>query len=284
MKLSDALLAMLVPTLWGLGFTLSKAGLETFPPILLIAFRFGVTALALIWSVPVPERAVLLRIFIISLVSGSIQYSLAYTGLDGMDASAAAIVIQLEVPFAALIAAIFLKERLGWRRAGGMALAFLGVMLIAGEPKIQANLVPPLLVMGAAITWAIGQVMVRALGPVGGFTLIAWVAAFAAPQLLLASLALESGQWSAILNAGPLDWLLILYLGLIMNGVGYALWYHLLGKYPINRAIPFLLLVPVTGVLSAVAFLGEELTWLIALGGLVVISGVAVITIERRGR
>ena len=44
-------------------------------------------------------------------------------------------------------------------------------------------------VMGGALTWAIGQVMVRALGQVGGFTLIAWVAAMAAPQPLWGSVA-----------------------------------------------------------------------------------------------
>ncbi len=239
MKPTDALLAILVPTLWSLGFTLSKAAFDTFPPILLIALRFGVTAMAFIWAVPTPARAVLWRIFLISVVSGSVQYSLAYLGLAGMDASTASLIIQMEVPFAALIAWIFLKERIGWRRA---------------------------------------------IGPVGGFTLIAWMAAFASPQLFFASLALESGQWEALTGAGLPQWGLVLYLGLVMNGVGYALWYHLLGKYDVNRCIPFLMLVPVVGVASAVVLLGETITWLIAAGGLVVVAGIGIITIERRVR
>jgi O-acetylserine/cysteine efflux transporter len=282
MKWTDALLAALVPTLWGLGFTLSKAAFDTFPPILLIALRFSVTALAFTWAVPVPARPVLWRVFMISIVAGSVQYSMAYWGLAGMDAATASLVIQLEVPFAALIATVFLKERLGWNRAIGMAIAFVGIVLIAGEPRVQESWFPALLVAAAAFTWAIGQVMVRALGPVGGFTLIAWVAAFSAPQLFVASFIFESGQWTAMTSAGLPQWGLVLYLGLIMNGVGYALWYHLLGKYDVNRCIPFMLLVPVIGVGSAVLFLGESLTWLVALGGLVVISGVAVITFERR--
>jgi O-acetylserine/cysteine efflux transporter len=278
-KILDVLFAIAVPTIWGLGFTLAKFALAEFPPIMLIALRFSVTALALIWFVRMP-RKLLPRIFLVSVVSATIQYSLTYTGLDGMDASTAGIVVQLEVPFAALIAAVFLKEHLGWRRAVGMAMAFGGVALMCGEPKVQENMLPVFFVMGGALTWAIGQVMVRALGQVGGFTLIAWVAAIAAPQLFLSSAAFESGQWAALRDATWVTWAAILYLGLIMNGVGYAMWYHLLGRYPVNQVMPYLLLVPVTTVATGVVLLGEELTWIVGAGGLVVVSGIAFITVD----
>ncbi|MHB1219485.1 MAG: DMT family transporter [Alphaproteobacteria bacterium] len=279
MKIIDILFAIAVPAIWGFGFTLAKFVLAEFPPIMLIALRFSVTALALVWFVRMP-RKLLPRIFLVSVVSATIQYSLTYTGLDGMDASTAGIVIQLEVPLAALIAAVFLKERLGWRRALGMAMAFGGVAIMCGEPTVQENMLPVFLVMGGALTWAIGQVMVRALGQVGGFTLIAWVAALAAPQLFLSSAAFERGQWEALRDATWVTWAAILYLGLIMNGVGYAMWYHLLGRYPVNQVMPYLLLVPVTTVATGVLLLGEELTWIVAAGGLVVIAGIAFITID----
>lgn len=271
---------MLVPTLWGLGFTLAKAGLDQFPPIFLITLRFAVTAVALVWFFPVPVR-LLPRIAFIAFIGSAIQYALSYKGLQGIDVSTAALVIQLEVPFAAIIAAIFLKERLGWRRVGGMALAFLGIILIVGEPRVQQNLTPVLLIMGGAATWAIGQVMIRALGPVGGFTLIAWVAVFAAPELLILSLIFEDNQWQAVMGARWDAWAIILYLGLVMNGLGYALWYHLLGHHPLNQVMPFILLVPVTSVIGGVVLLGETLTPLIVAGGIIVIAGIAFITLER---
>ena len=62
---------------------------------------------------------------------------------------------------------------------------------IAGEPRLgdawpgRSDLT---LLVGGAFTWAIGQVMIRQLGEVGGFTMIAWVAVFAAPQLFVFSL------------------------------------------------------------------------------------------------
>lgn len=279
MKILDVLFAIAVPTIWGLGFTLAKFALAEFPPILLTALRFSVTALALVWFVRMP-RKLLPRIFLVAVVSATIQYSLTYTGLDGMDVSTAGLIIQLEVPLAALIAVVFLKERLGWRRAMGMAMAFAGIGLIMGEPKVQENLMPAFLVMGGALTWAIGQVMVRSLGQVGGFTLIAWVAAMAAPQLFVSSAAFENGQWDALRNATWISWAAIFYLGLVMNGVGYAMWYHLLGRHPVNQVMPYLLLVPVVSVVGGVTLLGEQLSWLVVLGGAIVIAGVAFITID----
>jgi len=61
------LLGISVPLIWGFGFILAKAAIDHFPPILLMALRFTVTALALIWFVR-PPRGVLVRIFWVALV------------------------------------------------------------------------------------------------------------------------------------------------------------------------------------------------------------------------
>lgn len=281
MSPANILMAIAVPTLWGLGFTISKAALGEFPPIFLIALRFSVTALALVWFFR-PPVAYFRPIFVISVVSATIQYSLTYTGLDGVDASIAAIVVQLEVPFAALLAAVLFKDHLGWRRTLGMVLAFVGIAILAGEPRVQDDLLPVFLVISGAFVWAIGQILIKKMGgAVAGFTLIAWVAAFSAPQLLLCSLVLESGQWDALGNAGWIGWGAVGYLGLIMNGVGYTMWYHLLGTHDVNQVAPFLLLAPVASVVSAVVFLDEPLTLFVVLGGLVVIAGVGIVTVRR---
>ncbi len=281
MKPLDILLAVSVPTVWGFGFIFAKAAMGEFPPILLMALRFTLTALVLVWFVRVP-RGLMGRIFVVSLVSATIQYSLTFTGLRDLDASIAIIVVQLEVPFGALLAAIFLKDRIGWHRAFGMALAFVGVSLIAGEPRVQQNMMPMLLVVGGAFTWAAGQVMIKTLGRVGGFTLIAWVAVMSAPQLFVASFLFEDGQLDAIASAGWIGWGTVVYLGLVMTALGYAAWYHLLGKYQVNQVMPYLLLLPVVTVIASVALLGERLTLPVALGGGVVIVGVAIIVTYKR--
>ena len=282
MKPADVLLAISVAVIWGMGFTFAKAAIEDFPPILLMALRFSLTALALVWFVRPPWQ-LLGKIFWIALVSAAIQYSLTFTGLKGLDASTASLVVQLEVPFGALVAWVAFRDRLGWRRAFGMLLAFIGVTLIAGEPRYEDNVISILLVVGGAFAWAVGQIMIKTLGVVGGFTLIAWMAVMAAPQLFLASWLFEDGQMDAIENAPPIVWMAVVYLGLVMTALGYAIWYHLLARHDVNQVMPFLLLLPVTAVIGAVLFLGETLTAHTVAGGALTIGGVVIINLWPTG-
>ena len=125
MSVHHILMAISVPLIWGMGFVFAKGALDYFPPILLMAFRFLVTASVLVWFVkpPVPLMG---RIALIALVSAAIQYSLTFTGLKDLDASIAVLVVQLEVPFMVVLAALFLKERPDLQKYLGIVLAFAG--------------------------------------------------------------------------------------------------------------------------------------------------------------
>jgi O-acetylserine/cysteine efflux transporter len=67
-----------------------------------------------------------------------------------------------------------------------------------------------------------------------------------------------------------------------MTGLGYGLWNSLLRRHEVGTVAPFLLLLPVFSVLGGALFLGERLGRAELLGGAIVITGVALITIERR--
>ena len=274
------LMALAVPVVWGMGIVFAKAALDHFPPILLIAFRFAVTAGALVWFVR-PPWPLMGRILLISLVSVTVQYSLTFTGLKHLDASVTVLVVQLEVPILVLLGALFLSERPSLRTYAGIVMTFLGVALIAGDPKLQGDYFAFFLLLAGVTTWAIGQIMVRKLGGVGGFTLIAWVAVLGTPQLFFASWLLEDNQLQLIRDADWVVWGTVIYLGLAMTALGYGLWYHLLGRYPVHRVAPFLLLLPVTSVLGSVLLLGESLSLPVTIGGAVVIAGVAFIVLEK---
>jgi len=272
----DIGLALSVPIIWGMGFTFAKVGLSEFPPLFLMSMRFSLSAVLLCFFFP-PPIGQLRAIFIIALVSATIQYGLTFTGLTGLDASTAVLLVQLEVPFGALLAAIFFNDKLGWNRTLGMALAFFGVGLIAGAPTLRNQLFSVFLVMSGAATWSLGQVMIKKMVTVTGFQLITWVAVFAGPQMFISSLMLENGHLSSLKNATIIGWGTIIYMGIVMTALGYAIWYHLLKKYDINQVMPFLLLLPVSSILGAVLFLGERPNIRTMIGGVFVIIGVAVI-------
>ena len=275
---TDFFLALSVPIIWGMGFTLAKAGLSEFPPLFLMSLRFGLSGLLLCWFFPLPKGQ-LWSLFVVALVSATIQYGLTFTGLTDLDASTAVLVVQLEVPFGAVLAAFLLNDKLGWRRAAGMVLAFLGVGIIVGAPSLRGQLSSAFLVMAGAFAWALGQIMIKRMVTISGFELIAWLAVFAGPQMFLASLFFEKGQFESVRQATFIGWGTVLYLGLIMTALGYGIWYHVLKKYEVNQVMPILLLTPVSSIIGAVLFLGEQPGARTLLGGLVVIFGVGMVVL-----
>ena len=281
MKPLHVLMAICVAVIWGMGFVVAKATMIHFSPILLMALRFALTTLVLVWFFR-PPGELYRPLFWIALVSAAIQYSLTFNGVNGIDASTAALLVQLEVPFGLILAWMVLKEQVSMRQFFGIVVSFAGATLILGEPRLEGSLVYALMVIGGAMTWAVGQVMIKRLGKVHGFTLITGVAIFATPQLFLASLLFESGQLVQIQTASWEIWAGVVYLGIVMTALGYAIWYHLIVVYSVNQVMPFLLLLPVTSVAGGLLFLGESLTLKIAVGGALAITGVGIITVRRR--
>lgn len=277
----DFLIAIAVPVIWGLGFVFAKGAIAHFPPILLIALRFTVTALALVWFVKAPVH-LFRQIVVIALVSATIQYSMTFTALQYLDASTAGLVVQLETPLLVLMGWLVLGDRPSARKLIGIAVSFSGVLLMAGDAKLQAAWGWLALFIVGLVVWSYGQILVRKLGEVGGFTLVAWVSAFAAPQLFAASFALEQDQWAAIQSADWRVWGTVVYLGLVMTALGYGLWYHLLGRYPVSTVGPFLLLIPVATLIGGVVLLGESASLEVLLGGAVIVAGVGFILVERK--
>lgn len=281
MKPLDVFFAIAVAVIWGMGFVVAKAAMDHFPPILLMALRFTVTALCLVWFFK-PPSGIIKDLFWVALVSAALQYSLTFTGLKGIDASTAALLVQLEVPFGLLMGYLVFKDRISVLQFCGMLMTFFGTLMIVGEPSLANSLLHMCLVIAGAFTWSVGQVMLKRLGDVGGFIIVTWVAVLATPQLFIASFIIESNHFELIRTASFEIWMAVAYLGLIMTALGYAMWYHLLGRYPVSRVMPFLLLLPVVAVTGGIVFLDETMTTKILAGGVMSLIGVAIVTIRSK--
>ncbi|MES0880613.1 DMT family transporter [Roseibium sp. SCP14] len=275
----EILMAIMVALVWGMGIVFAKGAIEFFPPILLMALRFTLTAFVLVWFTRIPSGN-LVYLFFIAIVAAAIQYSLTFTGLIGLEAGTAALIVQLEVPFLVLLGALLLSEKPGLRKWIGIAISFCGVALMTQHSEMGGSLTSVFLVIGGAFSWALGQVMVRSLKNIQGMQVTAWIAVFAAPQLYVMSAIFEEGQVEAIRNADVIVWGAVFYLGLVMTALGYFLWNTLIRRHDVGRVAPFLLLLPFFSVVGGVLFLGEQPTLAKLTGGLVVLLGVAVITIN----
>jgi O-acetylserine/cysteine efflux transporter len=273
-------MALIVMVIWGFNFAVAKFGLREFSPMFLMCLRFTGVAVALLPFVRVP-RGQMKEIFILSVLLGSLHFPLMFTGLTGVDAATASIAIQLQVPFSSILAAILYRDKLGWKRGLGMAISFGGVIVIAGEPRALDNTFYLGLVIVAALVFSIVNIQIKRIGDINGFTLNGWMAVMAAPQLLVATLVMESGQWEQLRSATWLGWSSIVYMAVMVTIVSYLMWYPLVRKYPVNQTMPWTLLAPVFGVLSGIIVLGEPMTPAMVIGGALTLVGVAVIVIRK---
>lgn len=270
--------AFLVMLLWGLNVVVVKLGTAELPPLFLTTLRFVVVA-TLVTPFFRLSRRHLRRVLALSVTLGTAHFGLIFTGISGTDAATAAILIQLGVPFSVILAVAIYREPLGGRRLAGLILAFGGVLLLAGEPG-RAALIPVVLLAGAGLAWAISNLIMARLTGAHPLAVMGWIALFAVPQLGLGSLVLEDGQAAALASAGWRGWGAIAYTALAATIVAHSLWYHLLQLHPINRVVPFSLLAPLIGAAAGVLLLGDPLTWPRLLGGLVTLTGVAVIELR----
>ena len=273
------IMALFVPLLWGLGFVFAKGAINHFPPILLMAFRFSLTALVLVWFTPLAVRK-FFQLFKIAIVAAAIQYSLTFTGVKGLEAGLASIIVQLEVPFLVILGALLLREKPGYKKWIGIAISFVGVAIMSQQDELSGSFISIALVLSGCFAWALGQVMIRKLKDVSGMQVTAWIAVFAAPQLFFMSAIFENGQLEAIKTANPLVWWTVLYLGLIMTCLGYYFWNTLIRHHDVSKVAPFLLLLPVFSVLGGNVFLGEAITLEKFYGGATILLGIGVIVLN----
>ncbi len=273
---------LFVVFLWGINFAVVKFGLAHWPPLLFVGLRFVAVAAALLPFMRLLPRGKWLPVLALSATLGVIHFGAMFAGLQNIDASTAAIAVQIQVPFAAILAAFVFKETLHWRRITGIAIAFAGVAFLAGAPHLNGHLSSLALVIVAACVWATASIQIKLLGDdIEVLNLTGWVALLAAPQTLLASLLFESGQGEAIVSARVQDWSVIAYQAVFVTVIGYGIWYRMMRRFPVNQVMPFTLLVPVFGVLSGVVMLGDRLTRPMLIGGALTLVGVAIVLLRR---
>ena len=137
------------------------------------------------------------------------------------------------------------------------------------------------LVLGAAMGWALGNQAGREASASGSINMLAyvvWAALFSVPPLLILSLLLEGpGAIAAgVQHAGWITWAAVLWQSVGNTMFGYACWAWLLSRYPAATVAPMSLLVPVFGFAASAAILGEPLPlWKIAATALIM-AGLAV--------
>nr|BFE38150.1 EamA family transporter [Actinomadura rugatobispora] len=280
-------LAAVVVVIWGVNFVIIDVALREFPPLLLAALRFALTAVPAILFVRRPPVA-WRWIVAVGFLLGVGNFGLLFLGINlGMPAGLSSLVLQSQAMFTLLMAAVLVGERLGRRHVAGTAVATAGLVLIAAGGGDSVPLGPFLLVVASAVCWAAANVCTRASGAPAGLGLLVWSSVI--PPLPLAALSYLVEGHDAVAGAltsfEPGATLALAYLVALATLVGFGTWNTLLRHYPAGLIAPFSLAVPVVGMSAAWVWLGERPGAAELGGAAVILLGLAlVVRPPRRAR
>lgn len=249
-------LSVVVALLWGLNYVAIPMGLQNFPPIFLSFIRLLLTAATLIFFVKRP-KVPLKMVFFYGLTMFAMQFGFLFSSIRaGLSPDLAPLLLQTQVFFTAVLAIIYLKEKLTiWQIAGALT-AFLGIILV-GTDKGNATFLGIMLVFAAAFSYGMGNVIGKKIGKVDKTSLVVWGSLLASPPVLIVSLLVE-GPYEVVsafrtIELGSIVPILYLTYGSLL--LGFMIWNHLIYLYPLATIAPFTLLVPIFGALaSSIAF------------------------------
>ncbi len=276
MKAAHVMLAVLVAAIWGFAFVATKLGLDSFSPPQLTAIRFLIAALPILF-LPRPAISWLWLVGIgLFLFTG--QFLLLFFGMAlGMPPGLASITMQMQAFFTIGIAAVALRDVPTVRQTVGIGVAFVGLVLIAGTVGGDLTYLGLALTLAGAMSWAIGNVLVKRLGDVDMLSLMVWLSVVPPLPALALSALVDDGPSliTAIAGASWISLAAALYLGLVATTFAYAIWGHLLRQHATALVAPFALLAPCTGVVSSAIVFGERFGALRSRGMALILFGLA---------
>lgn len=280
--LSSLLAVLLIGVLWGLNWPAVKFMLTEIQPLTIRAAAFPLAALVLAalarrlghgLYVPKSER-VPLAITGFFIVFGF--NALTSLGQVLVETSRAAIIAYTMPAMTAVLAALVLGDRIGPRLVAALVIGMAGLGVLASEDfaALAAEPLGPAIMLGAALSWSIGNVAVKARNwSLSPLALAVWFFAVSTVACWPLVLIFEA-PWRQDWPSAPVL-LTLAYHVLGPMVVCYLLWTVLLGRLSATVAAISTLTAPVVGVLSSVLLLNDPLTWQKVLSLTLVVASIA---------
>ena len=220
----------------------------------------------------------LLSLSVLGLTGVTLLYIFQFIGIEYTTASTSAVLINTNVIFIVLLSATFLKEKFPLRKSAGIALSFVGILVIifaqmTNESIAFSNvfLIGCIFIILSAFCWAIYSIVgKRLLDKYDPFTVTTY--AFVLGTIFFLPVVLPDIT-DVIQGVSFNGWMAILYLALICSVFGYVAWYYALSRIEAGRAAVFLNLIPLFTIVISF-FTGEIPTFIFLIGAILIIYGV----------
>lgn len=280
------ILLLMVCLIWGATPASGKFTVEAFSPLTITSMRFGLIALVLfLWLIVTrdvkslkPPRDVLKICFAMGFMGVLVHNGLLFLGLNYTTATNTALIESIGPTATTLLAFFFLGERLnrfGWI---GIIISCFGALCIVSKGSIDVILslsfnIGDILIVICEIAWSAYAVISWGIqGKLGTIAVTAWSALFGSLLCFIVGLATNSLH---IYEVTPPALYGFAYLVVFSGIFAFVAWNYAIQKVGASKAGVFVYLVPLTGGIVGVVFLGEEIHLSVLIGALFILSGVA---------
>lgn len=281
LPLKGAALALTIVALWGLHIVVIRIGALEVPPLFLLSIRFGLAFLIFAPFMDRIDRKTALNLFYYAFPYVVLHLGTLFVAMRNIDSGLAGLILQTEIPFAIVLAWLFLGERFGLKTLLGLLIAFSGVLLIIYEPIGNFSYLSAALCLTSAFFWAVGSIRMRYIKDVNFVTMTAFAYGIAFPFVAVLSYLIEDNQMEELYASNHVVLGLVIAYQVILMSLCLFGWKHLMSRYSVYKVTAFTLLQPIFSVAFGILLLGESLGTNTVIGGALTLTGVSVVTLRK---
>ena len=276
---------ILTAMFWGGTFVAGKLAAENVGASSIGFLRFAIASSLLLaltrrieGRLPALKKSQIVPIILLGLIGISLYNVMFYKGLKIIEASRAALIIATCPIFITIFSAAFLKEKITALKALGIVISVCGAMVVISQGDVSRIVGEglgrgELYILCCVLSWAtyslIGKGVMKELSPLAAVSYSSVVGTVG----LLIPACFEGLIWNIAHQSGR-DWLCISYLGVFGTVIGFVWYYQGVERLGPTKAGLFINFVPIFAILCAFVILREQVTLSLAIGAVLVISGV----------
>lgn len=276
---------MLAVIFWGTSFIATKFALEELSPVTIVMMRLIIASILLTIIALITRRDFKinlrnhLRILLLALVA-VFHLWIQVTGLNYTSASNTGWIIGTAPIFMAILAFIFLREKLVSLQITGIIIAMFGVLFLVGKGNLLSiDLIEnkgDLLVLSSAFTWGVYSMINKKIALVYS-PLMTILYLFIMMAVIIIPFNLDRQIVNNIAHLSVLGWSSVLFLGLFCSGIAYVIWAYSLREMDSAKVGAFLYFEPFITVIAAWLILSETITITMLISGILITVGVILV-------
>ncbi|MBU0590952.1 DMT family transporter [Candidatus Micrarchaeota archaeon] len=271
---------------WALMHPFSKMIVSDVSPALIAFLRNAIGAVVILGMIYFSKTKLtidkkdIVPLVVLGIIGTALSSLLLFNGIGLSTATNASILVNINPIFIAVLAPLIIHEKLDKKQIIGVVIAFLGMVLVTtngmnlNQMINDGYFIGNVILIGSAVCITIYTIYGKKyVEKYGGIVATFYTVLAGAAFLLFYTSA--SGEIGNIAKITIDEWPIILYIGAVITGFIYVIWYKSIPFIGASRASSFKLLIPVFAVIASIILLGEVPSIFTIVGGAMVVAGLA---------